>query len=241
MKLRLQFLALLMFVGGSLAYAQGSNPNSAYEEGDYLKAAAEYESRIENYGPNADVLYNLGNAYFQAGQLGLAIYAFERALVLKPRDRGIKSNLQLAKKAAGLGETKGNGSGFFQTVRFNTWASGVLWGAILAVLAIAFGWFMKSGNYAKLASKILLSGAVILLVVSVVALLLRKSELNRAVVVKEDAKIRLSPFETADVVDSLTAGQSIFVEKTHKDFYRIKSGWVSNQDAQLIYSDQKTK
>ena len=40
--------------------------------------------------------YNLGNAYFKAGRLGLSVLSYERALVLAPSDEDVRTNLLYA-------------------------------------------------------------------------------------------------------------------------------------------------
>jgi hypothetical protein len=44
---------------------------------------------------NADVYYNLGDAYYRSGKLAPAIVAFERAARLRPHDSDIEHNLKL--------------------------------------------------------------------------------------------------------------------------------------------------
>src|SRR5262249_16288010 len=71
--------------------------NAAYKSGHYDQAVAAYQE-ILSYGivdPRA--LYNLGNAYFKMGRVGLAIVEDERALRLSPSDQEIRDNLELAR------------------------------------------------------------------------------------------------------------------------------------------------
>ena len=49
---------------------------------------------------SADGLYNLGNSYARAGQLGLAALAYERAGLLAPNDPDIHANLVFVRAAA---------------------------------------------------------------------------------------------------------------------------------------------
>ncbi len=71
--------------------------NRAYEAGDYLGAAAGYEALVDFGLRNADVYYNLGNAYFKHGDLGRAILNYRRAYRLDPRDPDILTNLTIAR------------------------------------------------------------------------------------------------------------------------------------------------
>lgn len=68
--------------------------DSAYLADDFLNAAALYEASIDSLGPSADRYYNLGNAYYRSGLLGMAIVSYERALRLDPTNGDILDNLE---------------------------------------------------------------------------------------------------------------------------------------------------
>lgn len=70
--------------------------NYLYEQGNYQEAIGRYEEIIRRGILSADVYYNAGNAYFKNGQLGKAIVNYERALLLAPRDKDTKKNLEIA-------------------------------------------------------------------------------------------------------------------------------------------------
>ena len=75
--------------------------NQLYDAGKFAEAAAIYE-RIEP--KTAHVYYNLGNAHFREGKLGLAILDYERARRLAPRDPDILANLKFAEQRLGVDE-----------------------------------------------------------------------------------------------------------------------------------------
>ena len=70
----------------------------SYQAGDYNDAARILEAMASNGLSGANVYYNLGNSYYKLGQLGKAIWAYERAFRLNPRDEDIRWNLNLALK-----------------------------------------------------------------------------------------------------------------------------------------------
>jgi tetratricopeptide (TPR) repeat protein len=74
--------------------------NEAHLRGDYRAAAAAYEQLDRQHVVSADLYYNLGVTYFRQGQLGRAIWAFERALVVSPDDEDARFNLMQARKLA---------------------------------------------------------------------------------------------------------------------------------------------
>lgn len=73
----------------------------AYFRGDYAAAIAAYEQLDRQGIVSADLTYNLGVAYFRVGQLGHAIWAFERAAALDPDAEDARYNLAQARKLAG--------------------------------------------------------------------------------------------------------------------------------------------
>lgn len=100
-------LSLLLMLVFNLSWVLAQEPvsptevmltaNRAYEAGDYLGAAAGYEALVSYGLHNADVYYNLGNAYFKHGDLGRAILNYRRAYRLSPRDSDITTNLTIAR------------------------------------------------------------------------------------------------------------------------------------------------
>lgn len=75
--------------------------NEAHLRGDYAAAVAAYEQLDRQQAIAADLYYNLGVTYFRQAELGRAIWAFERALVVAPDDDDARFNLAQARKLAG--------------------------------------------------------------------------------------------------------------------------------------------
>lgn len=67
-----------------------------YRLGNYDSAAKYYSKVLEANYASADLYYNLGNAYYRTGQIGLAILNYERALRLQPSMSDARENLELA-------------------------------------------------------------------------------------------------------------------------------------------------
>ena len=67
---------------------------------DYSESAALLESLLADGFRNGAVYYNLGNAYFRAGQYGRAIAAYRKAQAYRPRDPYLDANLRQALSVA---------------------------------------------------------------------------------------------------------------------------------------------
>ena len=78
--------------------------NKLYEQGHYAEAAAAYETLAKTQSGAEALFFNLGNAWFKAGQTGRAIAAWRQAEHLAPRDPSIRFNLRFARKKVAGGE-----------------------------------------------------------------------------------------------------------------------------------------
>ena len=72
--------------------------NKLYEQGQFAPAADAYENIIQSGTRSATLYFNLGNAWFKAGQLGRAIAAWRLGEALSPRDPSLHFNLQFARR-----------------------------------------------------------------------------------------------------------------------------------------------
>ncbi len=93
-------LVLILCLGSFLSsvaedsrFKQG---NDFYTDGKYEDAINVYQDILDSNVESAEVYFNLGNSYYKSGQLASAILNYERALLLKPHDKDIKYNRDLA-------------------------------------------------------------------------------------------------------------------------------------------------
>ena len=99
-------LATLLFLGlartahADLLDEAWKRGNDAYFHGDFAAAIAAYEQLDRQEVVARDLYYNLGVAHFRQGNLGRAIWSFERALGVDPEDEDARFNLAQARKLA---------------------------------------------------------------------------------------------------------------------------------------------
>ena len=72
--------------------------NTAYNEGNFEKAAATYEQILAQNLHSAALYYNLATAYFKQGELGKALLNYNRASRIAPGDEDIRHNQEYAEK-----------------------------------------------------------------------------------------------------------------------------------------------
>jgi tetratricopeptide (TPR) repeat protein len=89
-------LALLLQASFESPQAAFQRAEGLYQEQRYEEAVEAYEAMRAQGVEDGTLYYNLGNAYFKAGELGRAILNYERALRLLPGDPDAKANLAYA-------------------------------------------------------------------------------------------------------------------------------------------------
>lgn len=71
---------------------------------DYLRAAGLFQEILDAGAVSGAILYDQGNAYLRAGQVGRAIAAYRQAQRFRPRDPYLAANLEQALERAGQAE-----------------------------------------------------------------------------------------------------------------------------------------
>lgn len=91
-------IVLMLFSAMSMhsMAATKAEADSAYANEDYRKAVQIYEQLLKE-GDDANIFYNLGNAYYREKNFTRAVLNYERALLLSPGDKDIRFNLDMAR------------------------------------------------------------------------------------------------------------------------------------------------
>jgi hypothetical protein len=90
-------VCMMMALLAADPYAQAfETANAAYLAEDYAAAARAYEDLVAEDVADPVVFFNLGNAYYKQGLLGLAIANYERALRMAPGMGEARENLETA-------------------------------------------------------------------------------------------------------------------------------------------------
>lgn len=96
----IRLITIILFLS-NLAFSneidtQFQKGNELYQKGDYEQAIKIYDTIVEKGYQETSLYYNLGNAYFRSGKIGLAILYYEKAKKLAPSDEDINHNLSFA-------------------------------------------------------------------------------------------------------------------------------------------------
>src|SRR5437870_11133970 len=105
MKSRTYLIALLLCAGSAASAiaqpnAEFAKANQEYAQGHFKEAISGYEALVRAGQWSANLFYDLGNAYFRAGDFGRAILNYERALALDRHHPEATANLQIARDEA---------------------------------------------------------------------------------------------------------------------------------------------
>jgi hypothetical protein len=250
MKSQIMIMTCLVILGlGTVASAADEQTpfeqaNTAFAQKDYVHAASDYEAVIAREGFSAPVLFNLGNAYYQEGKLGLAIVNYERAQLLAPRDADISFNLHLARAKAGLADRPipwfERAAGFF-SLNILSWLGAA------AIFFIGAGFVARqftSRNRFGWSAAMIASTCVLL--ATVLAMGMRWSELSQAVVTAKNTSVYISPVTVGQPLYAVAEGQTVEVVKTHGDFLLVEMndghrGWIKRAViSRLIPSGHET-
>lgn len=214
--------------------------NELYQKAKYNEAVAAYENVERDNKQSAELYFNLGNSYYKLNKVAPAIYNYEKALLLSPKDSEVLANLRFAQKRT-IDEVKVIPKvGFAKLLRdftaiydYNTWA----W------ISVSFsGLFLLSfiGYYFSqltLSKRIFFLGMFmmfVLLLISVAAAIFEKSHYKNeipAIVFAEMVEVKAEPQKLAANVVTLHEGAKVFVKETLENWKKIQltdgtEGWI---------------
>lgn len=222
--------------------------NEAFKNADYTQAASSYEAILKAGYENADLYYNLGNAYYRLEEFGQAVLNYERALRLKPNFRDARQNLELAQsktedQITPLPE-------FFLakwTKSFIGWFSPAGWRVVLLIILALLGallvFFFLCSDYRwrknSLIGSILATCLLLIAIASAIASSTSFNRHNKAVVTEPMIVVKGSP-ETSSI-DKLVLheGTELDIEETLGDWHKIRiadgnTGWVQSDEITII-------
>jgi tetratricopeptide (TPR) repeat protein len=118
--MRYFFLMIGLFVWAQGIFAQSDNAaliqqaNVAYTNGDYKTAQLLYEQVIQGGFHDPSLYFNLGNAYYESGDLGRALLNYRIVQQSWPRDVDLNRNLALVRSERV--DLQGDETGFVEGV-----------------------------------------------------------------------------------------------------------------------------
>ena len=245
-------LTVLILMFGFIVSAQNealfNSATGAYNKGIYDKAVANYLEIIENGQHSSELYFNLGNSYYKLNEIAPSIYYYEKALLLKPNDSEIKTNLNYARNMTldaievmpetGLSKIYDAVIGFLS---FDQWAYLAVFSIILfTLLYIAFYYFRYSTR-----KRVAFISSLASLFVAIIAVIFAFVQYNDfladqpAIVFVDEVVIKSEPNDRSLEVFRLHEGTKINVLDELNDWKKVKiadgkTGWLSSKDIKML-------
>lgn len=246
-----KIFTLSMFLCATLfAFAVSKAEGDAlYEKEQYEEAAKVYETLLHDNGMSAEVYYNLGNCYYKMDLIPQAILNYERAYLLNPGDGDIRANLALARGKT-IDKVVPPSEMFFVTWwRAITHSMSIGKWILLAVLSfvlllVGVGLYMFSSPL--LVRKIGIHGAMVLLVVVIVANCAAATQFDSlvdsraAIVTAPSVSVKSSPSDRSTDLFLIHEGSKVEIldasmgEWMEVKFEEGKQGWIPVSAAEKI-------
>ena len=228
-------LALFLFSVLTLRAADVANAfdaaNKLYQQGRFQDAAAKYEELLRAGAASSVVYFNLGNAWFKAGQLGRAIGAYREAQRLSPRDPNVRFNLQFVRKqVTGSEHTPGPAwKAALTNLTLNEWTIGAAIAFWVLFILLALSELRASLRSALRFWTLAAAAASVMFAALLAAAVYSDRAADAAVVVVPNTVVRRGPLEDSKVVCQLRDGSELEVLDEMKT--ADHQSWIMVQDA----------
>jgi len=216
-----------------------SAANKEYISGNYEKSLSLYGQIHEQSGDSAELLYNMGNAYYKKGEIGKAVLYLERAFWLDPGNADIVKNLNAVRNNTGLMlEEESLINHYIGKFTLNQWC--IIAATLLLVFALVI--CMRATSLKLFQARTFRNITLVLATlgsISLYGVISQSLELDRAIVVSSTAEVLISPFEGADQTASLKTGRMVYVLNEHDNYLSVKensgtTGWVKKSQVRKI-------
>jgi tetratricopeptide (TPR) repeat protein len=214
--------------------------NQDYSEGHFQEAVDGYQNLVSAGQRNANLFYNLGNAWFRLGNFGEAILNYERTLALDPHHPEAAANLLLVRDEARALELKRAWLDRYVEAGTSTQYSIAVSIAFWFVVFCAARLFFSRRRSAALVSLIILSIAVFAgAVFALYSLETGRKGRALAIVTGKKIEARLATADNANSVLALPPGSEIKVLSQRGDWLYAAlpndlRGWIPANGAQLV-------
>lgn len=214
--------------------------NLLYGQGHPREAANAYDRLWTNGFSSTALHYNLGNAWFKAGETGRAIHHYRLAEKLDPRDPDVAANLELARMAVqGGGPTRRSLSDRLTGwLSLNEWTAAAGTGLWVWIGLLIAGQFRPEWR-SRLNLAIRCSAAATGLFALLLLLAWTRHPAVEAIVLDHNVTLHHGPLEESPEVESLAAGQELAVLDRKGDWVQVGGaargiGWVLKDQVALL-------
>jgi tetratricopeptide (TPR) repeat protein len=216
----------------------------AQENSQYSVAIDLYEQILETEMISPELYNNLGLAYYNNKQLGLAIVQFERALKLAPEQADAQHNLKAAQQR--IGDTYQSSESLFVIQWWNTIVdslSSANWAAlflifIFSAVGATVAWQWKDQSMYKILAIVLFSCSLLPLIWGFQKKGVEASP-NTAIVINDQIGLRQAPELSSKEIELVFEGVKVAILEERDSWTHIKLpnhliGWVPSSMIERI-------
>jgi tetratricopeptide (TPR) repeat protein len=220
--------------------AQFAKANQEYADRNFKEAIDGYDQLVRSGQWSANLFYDLGNAYFRAGDFGHAILNYERALALDRHHPEADANLRIVRdeaRALELTPTLAERYLKFANVNQFTIASAIaLWFATFCIVALIFA---RRRSGAVIALLIVSLSIFTIAVFAIYELDNGSNGRALAIVTGMNVQARVATADNANSVLALPPGSEIRVLSNRGDWIYAAlpndlRGWISAKSAESV-------
>ncbi|MFC2085047.1 tetratricopeptide repeat protein [Bacteroidota bacterium] len=222
--------------------------NQNYQEGKYEIAIDNYNDILSRSYVSESIFYNLGNAYYRNGKLGLAILSYERGLRIEPNDEDIKYNLKILSTRT-VDKIQEVPKLFIiewweiliTTLSISNWSLLVIISYIILLICLLL-YFI--GNTRRIKKFGFLLGSTTFAILLILIILLfssirRETSKNQGILIETEITVKQSPQESSNDVFVIHEGLKFIVEEEFSDWAKIKLidgkvGWLPKSSFEII-------
>jgi tetratricopeptide (TPR) repeat protein len=236
--------AILWGLVATSAFAQSdaefAKANQDYAQNNFKEAISGYETLVRSGQWSANVFYNLGNAYFRAGDFGRAILNYERALALERHHPEATANLQIARDEARALEIQQSWpERYLQIASVNQYvitAAVAFWVGLFCVVGLIFARRRSAAVIALLIFSLLV---FVIAILAIYELDYGSKDRALAIVTGKDVQARLATADTANSVLALPPGSEVKILSTRGDWVYAAlpnnlRGWIPAKSAEQV-------
>jgi tetratricopeptide (TPR) repeat protein len=215
--------------------------NEAYANEDFELALDGYSQLIADGYYSSGLFYNAGNAYYRNGEIGEAIWAYEKALKVDPSNKDAQGNLKFVnQKTDGIDNSSPGVGTWLQSMlfgpRINLWSwLSILSSGLFSISLVIY--FTAKGTRKKTLGLFL--GGIFGLVLVFTTITAHQHKLyiveqTQAIVISPQAEVRTSPVDKAKVSFTLKEGDKVQLLGGSKGWIQVEinenTGWVKETE-----------
>ncbi len=240
-------IVFLLFAGVSFAASPDElmrDAAQAYYNQDFSKAIELY-SELEKQGNHSgDLYYNLGNNYYRQGQVGMAVYYYQKALKLEPRDRDLLANARYVKSKRVDQEAFPLYSKIYHTLFF--WVDLLTLSELLLVALIFYTLFFALLTVRVFKKKFVITIALVFLLAinlvffpSAIIQFYTQSLQKTGVVIAATAPVFSEPTDQSIKLFELHEGSLLTLENNQGEYTKIilpdgRRGWLKTTESKML-------